>query len=75
MKFNNFELTAIPNLSNAYCQCGYTLVEVSNGLLSRAWYCRKCEYVYTLKLVKVPESKLTKRYLDQCREEAKRWES
>jgi hypothetical protein len=64
-----FNLFAIPKLEG-YCKCGNKLYEVSNGLLGKAWFCKKCENVYLLELRKVPEKKITKKYLEQCRKEA-----
>ena len=70
MIFKNIEIRAIPTFEKAYCECGKSLKEVSNGLLSSAFYCPECENVYELKLVKVPSKKITKLYLEQCRKEA-----
>lgn len=72
MIFNNFKIHAIPYITDAYCsKCHNSLKEVSNGLLSRAMYCPVCESVFMLKLVKVPNSKLSKEFIKQCREETK----
>lgn len=69
---DGFQIAAMPYIHKAYCRCGETLKEVSNGLLGRAMFCPKCEKVYCLKLVKVPDSKITKEYLEQCRKEAQK---
>jgi len=71
MIYDGFKILAFPRISDAYCKkCHDTLIEVSNGFLSSSLYCPKCEAVYALKLIKVPESKLSKKYIEQCRREA-----
>lgn len=60
-------IRAEPVIQDAYCKCGNLLSEVPDGFLSSAWYCKKCENIYTLKLVKVPIQKITKGYLEHCR--------
>lgn len=72
--FKNFKISATPFLSEGYCECGDNLQEVSNGLLSGAFYCRKCESVYTLKLIKIQKKYLNKRFIEQCRKETNRAE-
>lgn len=68
MKFDNFALTAMPHVVDAYCRdCGTRLTEVSNGFLSIALFCSKCENVYALKMIKVHNP--GKSYLEQCRKE------
>ena len=69
MKFDNFEIYATPHIIEAYCRCGNTLIEVSNGLFSRAMFCSKCENVYQLKLIKVPQKKISSDFLKQARKE------
>lgn len=71
MIFEGFEIHAEPYIRKAICKnCRGEMTEVSNGWLSSALFCSKCEKVYCLKLVKVPDSKITKEYLEQCRKEA-----
>jgi hypothetical protein len=72
VKFDKFRIAAMPFITDAYCECGGTLQEVSNGFLSRAMFCPRCENVYLLKLIKVPKKKLTERFMEQAREEAAR---
>ena len=69
MKFDNFRITAEPIVSDAYCNCGKLLDEVSNGFLSSVWYCKKCENIYALKLIKVASEKIKPAFLEQCRDE------
>ena len=70
MIFNDFEINAMPFFSKAYCkQCKGELKEVSNGFISRALFCPKCENIYEPKLVKIPKKNLSKEYLEQCRKE------
>lgn len=71
MKFNGFSLSAEPFIHDAFCECGDRLRQVSNGWLSAALYCTKCENVYMIKKVKLPKKKVTKEFLKQCREETK----
>ena len=71
MKFDGFEIHAEPYLNDAYCECGEKLHEVSNGWISRAFFCAKCENVYLIKKVKVPKKKITKEFLQQCKFEIK----
>ena len=69
MKYDNFRLVAFPQVIDAYCGCGRELVEVSNGFVSRAMYCPKCESVYRLRLIKEPKKNVSRKYLEQCRKE------
>jgi len=69
MEFSNFTLCARSFLANAYCSCGNDLVEVSNGFVSKAWFCNKCHSVYILELIKVSKNKITKKFIKQCIEE------
>lgn len=71
MIFDGFKIAASPFITDAYCKCGNRLHEVSNGLLSAAMFCPKCENVYLLKLVKLPDKKVTKEFLEQCRKKTK----
>jgi len=73
MKFDDFEIHASPFFTRAYCrECRDSLLEVSNGWFSRAMFCPKCKNVYLIKLVKVPNKKVTKEFLEQAEREAKR---
>jgi hypothetical protein len=70
MIFDSFEIHASPYICKAYCKtCLNSLVEISNGWLSRAMYCPKCENVYVLKLVKVPQKKISEEFLNHARSE------
>jgi len=60
MIFNKFKIHATPYITDAYCECGDYLKEVSNGWLSSAMYCKGCGNVYVLKLIKVPKKRLIK---------------
>jgi hypothetical protein len=71
MIFQNFKIAASPFIHDAYCGCGKRLEQVSNGLFSVALFCPHCENVYIPKLIKLPEKKVTKEFLEQCREETK----
>lgn len=62
-----FKIHATPHIHEAQCKCGNELKEVSNGWLSSALFCPKCENVYVIKKVKVSKSKLSKEFLNQCR--------
>jgi len=71
MKFDDFEITASPFLTNAYCKtCRNSLVEVSNGWFSSAMFCPKCKLVYVVKLIKVPNKKISKEFLAHAEKEA-----
>jgi len=72
MLFKGFKIHATPFIEDAYCKCGEELKMVSNGLLSSALYCPKCEKIYELKLIKVPGDKISKEYLEQCRKESQK---
>ena len=67
MKFEGFDIHATPFIIESYCECGSNLVEVSNGWLSSALFCVKCENVYVIKKIKLPKTKVTKEFLNQCR--------
>lgn len=73
MKFKNFSLQAEPIIRDAYCSnCRGLLTEVRNNLISSVWYCKKCENVYELRLIKVPSEKVSKRFLKVCREKMRK---
>ncbi len=69
MIYDRFKIHATPHIADAYCECKVKLHEVSNGLLSTAMYCPKCESVYLLKLVKLAKKKVTSEFLKQCKQE------
>lgn len=70
MVYEDFEIHARPYIINAYCRgCGTELKEVSNGFLSHALFCPKCESVYLPKIMKVPKKKISAGYIKQCRDE------
>ena len=74
MIFDKFKIAATPFIYDAYCKCGNSLIEVSNGWFSISMFCPKCEKVYGLKLVKIPDKKISKEFLEQCRKEVKKKE-
>lgn len=68
MKYNDFEIHAIPVITRAYCkECRTKLIEIDNGWLSKAMFCPKCNNVYALKLTKVPNKKVSKGFLRQAK--------
>jgi len=67
MKFDGFEIHASPFLADAFCECGNRLSEVSNGCISSALYCVKCESVYVITKRRLPKNKITREFLQQCR--------
>ena len=71
MKVSGCEIHAKPFITDAYCKCGESLVQVSNGFFSIAMYCPKCENVYGLKLIKYPAKYISAVYINQCRKEAR----
>jgi hypothetical protein len=71
MIFDNFKIAASPFIADAYCKCRNRLHEVPNGLMSVVLYCPKCEDVYELKLVKLPKSKVSEEFLNQCKDKVK----
>lgn len=71
MKFNGFSIHAQSYIHDAFCQCGSSLTEVSNGFLSAALYCTNCENVYQIVLRKVAAKDVSKAFLTQCRNEVK----
>lgn len=66
-----FTIAATPFITDAFCKCGNTLKQVSNGLFGSAMFCTKCEKVYTLKLVQAPTKDVGSEFLGQCRKETK----
>lgn len=75
MIFEGFKLHAIPTIHEAYCtnkKCKKKpeLTEVSNGLLSRAWFCHACNSVYLLQLER--QTKIPKEFLQKCLDEIER---
>jgi hypothetical protein len=76
MEFENFSTLGYFKIKDAYCtnkKCKTKpeLFEVSNGFLSRAWYCPDCESIYLLKLEKHDKRKVGIRFLEKCRREYK----
>ena len=72
MLFSGFKVYAKPFIGDSPCKnrgCNSYLVQVSNGLLSSAMFCKKCKNVYVLKLVKVPDSEVTEEFLIQAEKE------
>lgn len=72
MIYDGFKIAATPFICDAYCKCGSRLIEVTNGLLSTAMYCPKCESVYVLKLIKLADKKVSEEFLQQCRNKVKK---
>jgi len=72
MQFEGFSIHAVPHIMNAYCKCGESLNQVSNGWISKVMYCSKCENIYELVLRKIPNKKVTEKFLIQCREKIKK---
>lgn len=75
MIFKNFNLHAIPVINDAYCtnkKCKKKseLFQVSNGILSTAFFCKDCHSVYLLKLERQTEVSMA--YLQQCFDELER---
>lgn len=73
MIYEGFKIGSIEHIHDAYCtsyKCRKKvteLIEVSNGLLSRALFCPECHAIYILKLERV--RKVNKEFLEQCLEE------
>ena len=73
MKFDNFSIRAEPYITDGVCtQCYSELIQVTSGWFSAAMFCPKCESVYSLKLIRVNQDKVSTEFLTQAREEAKR---
>ena len=72
MILSNFEIHAVPYITRGKCKCGNYAKEVSNGIVGRAMFCPNCETVYELKMVKIPEKKISEEFLEQCRQEAQK---
>lgn len=79
MIFKGFKLHAIPHVAEAYCtkkgckrKGNGELIEVSNGFLSRAFFCPECQTVYGLELRPISPKKISKEYLQQCFEYVER---
>lgn len=70
MIYQKFRISTSWYITDAYCECGELLVEVSDSLLSSAMFCTVCENVYKLDLRKVPSKKLGKSFIERCRKEA-----
>ena len=73
MKFKNFSLQATPIIQNPRCNnCGSILTEMSDGFFSSVWYCPLCDNIYKLKLVKIPDCRITKEFLKHCQDKIKK---
>lgn len=70
MRFKGFSIFSEIFIPDAYCECGTNLKMVSNGWISKAMFCPKCESVYELKLVKIPKTKVTEKFIKQSRKES-----
>lgn len=66
-----FRISADPFITDAYCECGADLKEVSNGWFSRAMFCPKCHNVYELKLIKFAKNKINADFIKEAIEEIK----
>lgn len=70
MNFGGFEIHAIPVIERARCRhCRGKCHPVPNGFFEKALFCPKCEIVYQIKMIKVPQ--VPEEYLEQCRSMAK----
>lgn len=59
MKFDNFEINASPFFNDVYCpKHRNKMIELPNGWFSSCWYCKECDYPYTLEMRKM-------RYVDR----------
>ena len=67
MMGKNFRIVSFPQLIDGVCECGNYLSTVSNGIFSEVYYCKKCESIYELKLIKFSSKKISKGFLEQCR--------
>ena len=66
MKFDNFEIHAIPEIINAYCrECHNALKVISDGWFSKALFCPHCITIYQIKMIKVQNDKIDKEYLEK----------
>jgi len=67
--FRTFKIHTHAEIKASCTKCGIELKEVSNGLFSSAYFCRKCKNVYIPEMRKVPKNKLHKEFMKQCLEE------
>lgn len=73
MIYDNFTLRAYPRIVESYCtKCHSDLKEVDNGWLSSALFCPKCESVFVLKLVKLPDAKVSPEWRKRAKAQATR---
>jgi len=79
LQYTNFRIHSTHHVRGGVCKCGKTLEEVTytydDGIYGEtsgmAQYCPKCENVYLLKLVKMPDKDVPEEYLKQFREQMK----
>ena len=68
MILDHVELNASPYFHRASCpKDGSDMVELPNGWFEVCWYCKKCEYPYKLKMVKM--ANVNKENLEQILKE------
>jgi len=68
MIYKNFKIIAYPRVIEASCsKCHTDLREVDSGWVSSALFCPKCESVFVLKLVKVPDSVVNSGWMTRAR--------
>jgi len=65
MIFEKFKIIAVPKFIDAYCNCGKDLKVIDDGWFSEAFFCPKCHSVYKLKLIKMADKKVNKKYLKE----------
>lgn len=51
---SDFEIRSGPVVTKAYCPKHHNpMVELPNGWLNTCWYCKECDYVYHLRMMKM----------------------
>lgn len=73
MNFGQFEIHAIPVIERARCRhCRGDCLPVPNGFFEKVLFCPKCDIVYRITMIKVPEDKVPEEYLEQCKRYARK---
>jgi len=54
MIYDNFEIVASPCITRTRCpKCLNDTIELDDGWFSQCWWCKKCEKLFTLKMVEM----------------------
>jgi len=68
MKFGTLQVQAEPHFIAKCPRCSYNMKECPEGWFSSVFYCKKCDDIYEVRLIKRAKKTINKKYLEKCRE-------